>query len=525
MMRAYAAAALMMALSPAAVRSAIPEPAAAPFALQSSPPLLAPYRGPPRFGREYDHGFPTYMGCMTTFALHEPLEKAFGTIIEQASLDFLRQDMPRRPVTDHVEVDERKRTLTVSTRGYARTARYYPGYGCALLPPGQDDIYVKLDDPATLAPDPAIAAAAGKAWPIGEHVDPAPADAFDRQGLATAMDMLFTQDSSTQAVLVIKGGRIILERYGASYGPQSRFFSFSMTKSITATLFGLVQHDGLANVQDTPPFPEWAGEGDPRRAIRIGDLMRMSSGLDIPKDEEPWTHTGPVNPEDELYGNAIDINLYSLQQRYWKPPEESGRYREMNPQLVAFAAQRLLATRKQEWRGYLQRRLFDPLHIGPVDFVIDAFGNPYAYAFALMRPRDWARLGMLYLNRGQWFGKQLIGKDFVDFVSTPAPGWIKDQQPSTFKYGITYGAGFWVAHPGTPHPGGYSWVPKGSFMMLGYGDQSVIIMPSRDTIIVRLGDVPGSTEKMLFHPPTGKLENAEIRVIEPALKILASAIR
>ncbi len=247
----------------------------------------------------------------------------------------------------------------------------------------------------------------------------------------------------------------------------------------------------------------------------------MASGLDIPDDERPWALGGPLTPQAEFYNNAIDLQNMALNSRYAEPSDLTGHYREHNPQLVMTGIERLLAARGEHWRQYLQRSLFDPLGIEGASFTLDAFGHPHAYAWVLMRPRDWARLGLLHLRKGDWFGQRLLTERFIGFTRTPAPGWQVRQEES----GAIYAAGFWRPDPRREAGSDWGWLPDDAVIMNGHGEQKVIILPGKNAVIVRFGHVPATSEQLVGDPATGKQLDAFQRWVNPGLRDLYKAIR
>jgi CubicO group peptidase (beta-lactamase class C family) len=135
--------------------------------------------------------------------------------------------------------------------------------------------------------------------------------------------------------------------------------------------------------------------------------------------------------------------------------------------------------RGEDYWAFPQRALFDRIGIRSAVMETDASGNFLAQGYELLSARDWARLGLLYLQDGMWNGERILPEGFVSFVSTLAPAWKDDQRP-------IYGGFFWLNGDGT-FP-----VPKDAYYMAGAGGQYALIVPSHDLVVVRLGHYKGS---------------------------------
>ncbi|MGE0716115.1 MAG: serine hydrolase, partial [Alphaproteobacteria bacterium] len=213
--------------------------------------------------------------------------------------------------------DADRAVMTQTLDGYSRSLRRYGGLGCVLLPAGFDDVF--FDPSAHLAAKPAHA-------PDDFDVD---AGAVADAALARAADLAFAPEAETASLIVIRGGRILVERYSAGAGRDTMLASWSMGKSIAALLIGrLVQEDGL-DIAAPAPVAEWqADPADPRRHIRLQDLVRMSSGLRFSGAREPQWAWGRGSSDHQLvYSEAIDSYAFSIGQPAQHPPETIGRYR------------------------------------------------------------------------------------------------------------------------------------------------------------------------------------------------------
>lgn len=252
-----------------------------------------------------------------------------------------------------------------------------------------------------------------------------------------------------------------------------------MGKSIIATLMGVLIKQGVYDLWQPAPIPEWQGPGDPRAKIRIADLLRMSSGLRIRAPADPdYDPSGPYPDHTYLYTGSVDAFRYAATRPLQWPPNTVGRYRNTDPVLVSYLVRLGVEKRGEEYLSFPQRALFDKIGIRTMVLETDPYGNFLTQGYELGSGRDWARLANLYLQDGVWNGERLLPEGYVKFVSTPAPAWVADQRP-------VYGGFFWINGDG-------GWpVPRDAYYMAGSGGQTTLIIPSHDLVVVRLGHYRG----------------------------------
>ena len=296
-------------------------------------------------------------------------------------------------------------------------------------------------------------------------------------------------------------GRIIGERYGEGITAHTPLEGWSMAKSLTATLLGLLVKDGVYDLWQPAPIPEWQSPGDPRASIRIADILRMSSGIRIKAPQDPdFDARGPYPDHVYLYTGGMNAFTYAATRPQQWPPNTVGRYRNTDPVLINYLIRLGVEKRGEEYLSFPQRRLFDKLWIRTMVIETDPFGNFLAQGAELASARDWARLGNLYLQDGVWNGERLLPEGYAKFVSTLAPAWVADKRP-------IYGAFFWINGAGTLP------VPKEAYYMSGAGGQTTLIIPSHDLVVVRMGHYKGA------RPGGGASES-----FRNALKLLLDAV-
>ena len=371
------------------------------------------------------------------------------------------------PVVDRANKEVR---ITIAN-GKTLTARYYGSQGCVTLAPGATDVSFKPETVTSALPDPGT-----QAWPMGDVLPADRGTGFDALKVEQALAAPFeSPDAYTTAFVVTYKGRIIAERYMGGVTPTTPLESWSMGKSVTATLMGILIKQGVYRLDQRAPIPEWQSAGDKRQEIRIADLMQMSGGLRIKAPDDPDFDPNGTYP-DHLYfytGRVDAFNYAATRPQQW-PPGTVGRYRNTDPVLINYLIRLAVEGRGEDYLSFPQRALFDKIGVRSMTIEPDPYGNFLTQGHDFMSARDWARLGNLYLQDGVWNGERILPEGFVKFVSTVAPAWAADKRP-------IYGGFFWLNGMG-------QWpVPASAYYMLGAGGQFVIIIPSHDLVVVRLG--------------------------------------
>jgi CubicO group peptidase (beta-lactamase class C family) len=342
---------------------------------------------------------------------------------------------------------------------------------------------------AAAAPAALPAQPPGVAWPSAAWPEGAPAVA-DATALSEAAARLFETTGragvpDTRALLAVQGGRVVLERYAEGFGPDSRFRSWSMAKSLLQALVAVLVRDGRLALDAPAPVPEWRADGDPRGALTLRHLLQMTSGLD---NEDGGTEPGSFVARllfGDLSGDtasaAASVPLRHAPGSFWA-------YSTATSQIVSGIVAREIGGGREGVRDFLAREIAGPLGARSLMLEFDAAGTPLGGGYAWGSARDWARLGALYLRDGVWEGRRILPAGWVDFSRTLAPA------PNNG----TYGAHFWVN--GTPAPG-QQFQPLRSgidaFEMAGNAGQFVVIVPDRDLVIVRLGEMQRTSWQQL----------------------------
>lgn len=375
-------------------------------------------------------------------------------------------------------IDRASRAVHVTLpNGVRRTAKQLGSQGCVTLPVGESNVHFTPVNVRSTLPD-----AATQPWPMGDVLprEPLPAP-LEAARVKAAVDAAFEPaDGLTAAFVVTWRGRVIGERYGPGITTSTPLESWSMGKSLTATLMGILIKQGVYDLWQPAPIPEWQTPGDARARIRIADLLHMSSGIRIRAPQDP-DYDPAVGYPDHLYlytGSTNSFQYAASRPQQW-PPNTVGRYRNSDPVLINYLVRLGVERRDEDYLSFPQRALFDKIGIRTMVMETDPYGNFLTQGYELASARDWARLGNLYLQDGVWNGERILPEGFAKFVSTLAPAWQADRRS-------IYGAFFWINGDST-FP-----VPKDAYYMSGAGGQTTLIIPSHELVVVRLGHYKGA---------------------------------
>jgi CubicO group peptidase (beta-lactamase class C family) len=401
-------------------------------------------------------GFAAHVTCSLVFVSGQAAERVLRDYVEP-------QVAPLGPALG-LEVGAREVVAKVLGMPRAR-AVFRPGLGCT-------QVYATAPPPLALPelaapPDPALA------WPAGGAAAP-PASAAD----AAALDRAFAEPRlprrrQTTAVVVVRDGELVAERYAPGYGPETPLLSWSMAKSVTASLVGLAAEDGLLALRAPAPVPEWSAEGDPRRAITPDELLRMSSGL---RFDETY---GPTSDASVMLFTQADVAHFAARQRLAAPPDTRWSYSSGSANLLARVLRDAFGGDAAAFTAWARERLFEPVGIRSAVLELDASGSFIGSSFAFMTARDWARFGELHRRGGSWQGRRVLPEGWVEAVTTPTPAAPQGG----------YGGGWWLnaGSPGDPSDRPWPELPPDTYAARGHSGQYVVVVPSARLVVVRLG--------------------------------------
>jgi CubicO group peptidase (beta-lactamase class C family) len=282
------------------------------------------------------------------------------------------------------------------------------------------------------------------------------------RAVANAFDKKGELKKRTRAVLVIYKDKIIAEKYATGFNKDSKILGWSMTKSITATLFGILQKQGKININMPAPITEW--QNDERAKITINDLLHMNSGLE-------WDEKyGRLSDATKMLFLDVDVSKSQINKPLVGKPNATWNYSSGTTNLLSGILRKQFKTH-QEYLDFWYSALIDKIGMNSMLVETDMAGNYIGSSYGWATTRDWGKFGLLYLHKGNWNGEQLFDEGWAKYVSTPTNGSKGD-----------YGAHFWLNAGGH-----YPDVPRDMYSCNGFQGQKVAIFPSQDLVIVRLG--------------------------------------
>ncbi|WP_068398987.1 serine hydrolase domain-containing protein [Kribbia dieselivorans] len=374
-----------------------------------------------------------------------------------AHRDDPSSDLPSNPLVPYLRSDTSDTGSTTTILGVLAKQRawYTEGYGCT------------LGSSAPALPAPVVADAARNPF-SAQKVDPDPA-------VEKAIGVAFGEGLGTRAVLVIRDGQIVGERYADGFSASTRQVGWSMTKSVANLMAGRLVREGKLDVTADALRPEWT---DDRRNITVEDLLRMTSGL--------------VWDEEYVLGSTITTMLYDradmagfvAEQPLAHPPGRYQQYSSGSTNLLCA----VLAERDGSPAATLPgRTLLAPLGMSSAVLETDAVGTPVCSSSLWATPRDWAAMGQFALQQGQWDGQRLLPPNWMSWSTQVHRGDGEE---------VGYGAGWWVNRlaDGSTQ---YSAMPADTYWASGHDGQRVVVVPSRNLVVVRMGFSPDLDDTQL----------------------------
>lgn len=285
---------------------------------------------------------------------------------------------------------------------------------------------------------------------------------IDYDKLNKAVSNIFEEKNKTRAVLVVYKDKIIAERYGEGFDKNSVLIGWSMTKSITSTMYGILQCKGKLDVYDKAPIDAW--KNDERSKITIHNLLQMNSGLEWNEDYNT------ISDATTMLFLSEDMSKVQINKPLIGKPNASWNYSSGTTNVLSSILRKQFKTH-QEYLDSWYTDLIDKIGMNSMVVETDLVGNYVGSSYAWANTRDWAKFGLLYLHNGNWNGTSLFDKDWVKYATTPTPtsdGW--------------YGAQIWL-NAGNRYPD----VPKNMYSFNGYQGQNVFVLPDQEMVVVRLG--------------------------------------
>jgi CubicO group peptidase (beta-lactamase class C family) len=369
-------------------------------------------------------------------------------------------------------IDEQRKVVTATdiSGAIVRIAAFRDSMGCTVLPPHWQIGDIPRLPNVQYAPPPDVA---NVPFPAGDRID-LPASGLDARhaALAPILQRAFDGRSYgesagvvTTAVIIVKHGKIVAERYRPGFGIHSGYRTWSTAKSISAALLAIAARHGILDLDAPLSIPEWNYPNDPRQAITHKQLLWMSSGL----------YSGGPNTNAVYFGGEDVISAVTTTPLE-AAPGTRWKYAN-NDTLLLLRELRYKLGDDLKYLRFPYDELLHPLGMYHTRMEIDHLGNFVGSSQTYTTARDLTRFGMLLSNDGVWNGKRLLPEGWVKFSGTPAP----TRPPADGQWG--YGAQFWLLDR---MPG----VPSGTFTTAGNKGQYVTIVPGHDLVIVRTGVDP-----------------------------------
>ncbi|MEL6730935.1 MAG: serine hydrolase [Bacteroidota bacterium] len=318
-------------------------------------------------------------------------------------------------------------------------------------------------------------------WPVGDVDTFATPKGVDMNRLQVVVDSAFLPNEegnpNTRATLVIHKGKILAEQYAEGVTAKMRQRGWSMTKSVTNALIGIAAKKGLIDIYAPAPVPQW--QQDERSQITTDHLLRMSSGLSFTE-----FYFGRTDATRMLYLKQGAGN-YAIESSLGETPNTTFSYSSGTSNILQVILKNVVGDEKK-YLSFPYTELFDKIGMTSTVMEPDASNTYVGSSFMFATPRDWARFGLLYLHDGIWNGERILPEGWVEYTNTRTP---------TSETGV-YGAQFWKPANNPKEDGMFNFfvwpgVPEDTFFAEGFEGQAVVIIPSRATVIVRLGVTHG----------------------------------
>jgi hypothetical protein len=322
-------------------------------------------------------------------------------------------------------------------------------------------------------PPPPVLAPFTAAW-LPEIAGPQIVEPSD-QRLVRALDRMFVEPEARplrqiKAVVVVKDGQVIAERYAPGTGIGTKLLSYSVSKLVINALAGILVGQGRLRLDAPAPVTAWATAGDPRQVITLDNLLRMTSGLAIPERDAGY------DAVSRMLFTQPDMAAFAAQASLAHPPGAVWAYTSGNTLLAARIITNAVGGAEADVLNFARSALFGPLGMHTAVIETDAAGTPVGSTFILASARDWARLGLLYLNDGVVGGRRVLPEGWVSYTRRATLG-------TDYGAGVSTNDSFSAAARGRIRAG----MPADAFFASGRLGQRIYIMPSQRLVVVRFG--------------------------------------
>lgn len=363
-------------------------------------------------------------------------------------------------------------TVSATLLGNTSEAIFRKGLGCTLLSEAtEEDIRsqrINLPTPPAINQDTIP-------WPAGNLVkDSVPKEIKNDVLIKTLDEAFFESDPehplNTLAIVIVYDGKIIAERYAPGFYYDSKFMGWSMTKSITNALIGILVKDGKLQTESPAPVDEW--QNDERKNITLNNLLQASSGLE-------WSESyfTPTSTFHKMFTHSDDKAAYARTMKLNDDPGTHFMYSSGTTLILSGIIRKTVGD--DAYYKFPYERFFNRIGMNQAIMEVDASGTFVGSSYCYASARDWARFGLLYMNDGVWNGERILPEGWVKYTTTPAP---------SAKLG-EYGAQWWLnaGAPGDPGHRKYPKIPSDAYWADGFEEQYVMVIPSKKLVVVRLG--------------------------------------
>ncbi len=386
---------------------------------------------------------------------------ASNHFISKRGITDIQESDNNMPLVKLASVEETSSSSVISSVFglMPRESIYREGLGCVLITDDYDKNQ-KLPRPkrTRLTNDkPFPYGNAGIRDTVFKNVD------YDQLNLAVTLAFSNYEIQKTRTVLVSYKNEIIAEKYREGFSSETPILGWSMTKSVLASFYGILEHQGKITL-DYRPFGDDLRIKNSKMGITLNHLLRMQSGLAW---EEDYTKISDVT---QMLFLDSDMTLAQAQKQPIAPPTEVWNYSSGTSNLLSGILRDQFETH-QEYLDFPYTQLIDKIGMHSMLLETDMEGNFVGSSYGWATTRDWAKFGILYLNKGLWDGERLFSEKWVDYVTTP-----------TLHSDGVYGAHFWLNSGGK-----FPDVPRDMYSANGFQGQYVFIIPSKDLVVVRTG--------------------------------------
>jgi CubicO group peptidase (beta-lactamase class C family) len=370
-------------------------------------------------------------------------------------------------------IDPKNQQVTVTWAGqFESLAVYRDDLGCVIAHNGEPNTVPR----EALRDSVDVAAAYSSVRPLPS--------APPSRAIEAALDHAFAEPERppyrhVKAIVVLHNGEVIGERYASGYSAETPLMGYSVSKSVINALMGILVRQGKLSMAQAAPIAAWSSPTDPRHAITIDELLRMTSGLAIVESDSG------LDPVSRMLFLERDMASFAERSKLEAAPGSRWKYTSGNTLILSRIIRDSVGGNAADVTQFAQRELFGPLGMSSARMDFDATGTPVGSMYVYATARDWARFGALYGNDGMAAGRHILPLGWVDNSAAPT-------------LNTDYGAGFWTNRGG--HGDAADRIEGGmtsdSFYASGNFGQRILIVPSESLVIVRLGQSHGPGQDM-----------------------------